>query len=174
MSEQAISEAYLQSECYWWFAETYPAERPYLWANLNNPRSMVTGSQLKGMGMLAGISDMTYLASGNYPYFLELKLPNGRQSKQQIEFAKNIELRGGIYAIIRSIEDFKFWVHVGMTHAGHSVNAFELLAYCEFMRLKQEPMRNIKFWLWARRNFADTTLNQDTIDYFTNLKLTIQ
>jgi hypothetical protein len=167
-------EARFQAECYAWFCHTYPTERPYLWMNYNNPPGAFQGAQLKSMGMLAGIADMTYLASGNYPYFLELKLPNGKQSQQQIEFAKNIELRGGIYAVVRSIEDFKFWVHVGMTHAGHSVNAFELLAYCEFMGLKQVPMRNIKFWLWARRNFADTKLNQDTIDYFTNLKLTIQ
>lgn len=172
MSEQqAISEARLQSECYWWFAENYPTERPYLWANLNNPRSMVTGSQLKGMGMLAGIADMTYLAFGNYPYFLELKLPNGRQSKQQIEFAQNIERRGGIYAVVRSIEEFKFWVHVGMTHAGHYSKALPyLILYAENMQIDYKPLMNLHEYLWQKEGI----LSPDTIDYFTNLKLTIQ
>ena len=165
-----MSEARLQSECYWWFAENYPTERPYLWANLNNPRSMVTGSQLKGMGMLAGIADMTYLAAGNYPYFLELKLPNGKQKPEQIEFAKKVKERGGIYTVIRSIEQFKFWIHVGMTHAGHSANSFSIIEYSETMGIDYTYLLDVKQCLWNNA----TPFKDETIQYFTNLKMKIQ
>ena len=112
-------EAHFQAECYAWFCHTYPTERPYLWMNYNNPQGAFQGAQLKSMGMLPGISDMTYLAVDNFPYFFELKVAYGKQSPAQITFEKNIKERGGVYAIIRSLDEFKFWANVGITHAVH-------------------------------------------------------
>ncbi len=41
------------------------------------------------------------------PYFLEVKRPNSYQSPEQKEFQRQAEAAGGLYAVVRSIEDVK-------------------------------------------------------------------
>jgi len=51
-----------------------------------------------------GMSDILAVHVG-VPYFLEVKTPTGTQSAEQKLFQKDVEKAGGIYAIVRSIED---------------------------------------------------------------------
>jgi len=106
----------LQASCYIEFCSRYPQERQYLWMNFNNPPSAIAGAKLKSMGLTPGISDMTFLARGNFSYFIEFKVRPNKQSPKQIDFQKAVEDRGAIYSVVHSREEFFFWVHVAMLH----------------------------------------------------------
>lgn len=58
------------------------------------------------MGLLSGVSDLIAVLPGKV-LFIELKLPNGRQSKSQIDFEKRVTILGHQYFIIRSLDEFK-------------------------------------------------------------------
>ena len=161
-------EAHFQAECYAWFCHTYPTERPYLWMNYNNPQGAFQGAQLKSMGMLPGISDMTYLAVDNFPYFFELKVAYGKQSPAQITFEKNIKERGGVYAIIRSLDEFKFWINVGITHAVHRPGGSPVI-YSIVMGVNISHLQAINRFL-----YHGEALPEETKKYFTNIVLCLQ
>ena len=55
-------EYQLQSACVKLFAMLKPNEEGRLFLNLNNPRSRSNGYFLKGIGLTAGVADMTYLS----------------------------------------------------------------------------------------------------------------
>jgi hypothetical protein len=73
----------------------------------NSPKNAIDGARLKAMGMVAGVSDMIYLRDGLPPLCIELKLPDGIQSKAQKEWQKVAESVGCEYVIIRSLADFQ-------------------------------------------------------------------
>lgn len=110
------AEAKLQANCYIEFCSRYPSERQYLWMNFNNPPNAIAGAKLKSMGLTPGISDTTYLAYGNFSYFIEFKIPPNKQSPKQIQFQKAVEARGAIYAVVYNREEFFFWIHAAMLH----------------------------------------------------------
>ena len=105
MSE--ITEARLQSECFLWHWNTRPNERGLLFMVHNNPRNATDGARLKAMGMVAGVSDMIYLRDGLPPLCIELKLPDGIQSKAQKQWQQVAESTGAKYVVIRSLDEFK-------------------------------------------------------------------
>lgn len=51
-----------------------------------------------------GMSDILCVHIGR-PYFLEVKTAIGKQSPEQKQFQLDVEKAGGIYAVVRSIED---------------------------------------------------------------------
>ena len=104
-----ISESKLQQTCYTWFWNHYPDLRGCLWMNYNNPKNAAHGAVLKGMGLVAGVADMSLLANGKF-YGLEFKTPTGRQSKGQIRWAEAIAKQGGYYLIITSFDQFKEFI----------------------------------------------------------------
>ena len=161
-------EARFQADCYVWFCNTYPSERPYLWMNYNNPPNAFQGGQLKTMGMLPGISDLTYLAADNFPYFFELKVAYGKQSPAQITFEKNIKERGGIYTIIRSLDEFKFWANIWITHVAHRQSPIPV-DYAEFMGIPIRHLETINRFL-----YRNGTLGEETKKYFTDIVLCLQ
>lgn len=110
------AEAKLQANCYIEFCARYPQERQYLWMNFNNPPNAIAGAKLKSMGLTPGISDMTFLARGNFSYFIEFKVRPNRQSPNQIEFQKAVEARAAVYAVVYNREEFFFWIHVAILH----------------------------------------------------------
>jgi hypothetical protein len=65
------------------------------------------GAILKGMGLIAGVSDMVYLRPDGKPIFVELKTAEGRQSAAQIEWARKITEARYLYVVVRSLEEFK-------------------------------------------------------------------
>ena len=85
----------------------HPKERRMLFAINNNSVNRIKGAQMKSIGVVSGVSDMIYLnPRTGQPQFLELKLPHGRQSPNQIEFQSIVESMGFEYHIIKTIEDF--------------------------------------------------------------------
>jgi len=83
-----------------------PNEEGLLFLNLNNPRSRANGYFLKGIGLTAGVADMTYL-SPKGAVFLEFKTPKGKQSLSQKWWQGLVEDAGYRYEVIRSVEDFQ-------------------------------------------------------------------
>ena len=77
-----MDEYNLQAACVKLFAMLRPNEQGLLFLNLNNPRSRSNGYFLKGIGLTAGVADMTYL-SPKGAVFLEFKTPKGKQSLSQ-------------------------------------------------------------------------------------------
>ena len=57
-----MEEYNLQAACVKLFALMRPNEQGLLFLNLNNPRSRSNGYFLKGIGLTAGVADMTYLS----------------------------------------------------------------------------------------------------------------
>ena len=101
-----MTEEKLQSECYLWFHDTYPQYRGQLCYNLNNPRNRIRGMMDKAMGLQPGRSDMVLYHQGR-AYMIELKLPDGVQSKIQEKWEAVIKQAGFSYVVIRSLEEFK-------------------------------------------------------------------
>lgn len=102
-----ITESRLQSDCFLWHWNTYPLERGRLFMCHNNPRNAIDGNRLKAQGMVAGVSDMIYLRYGLPPLCIELKLPDGVQSKAQKQWQQVAESSGAEYIVVRSLDEFK-------------------------------------------------------------------
>ena len=109
------SEANLQKACYKLFCTLKPLEYGLLYLNHNNAANAIQGSILKGMGMVAGVADMTYLT--NPVTFLEFKVGNGRQSEAQKNWQKLVESKGFRYEIIRTQAEFCRAVGIDLTGA---------------------------------------------------------
>ncbi len=60
----------------------------------------------QGLGSYKGICDLIALKNGKV-IFIECKSLKGKLSKWQEGFQIDISLRGGNYAVVRSIEDLK-------------------------------------------------------------------
>jgi hypothetical protein len=116
-SKNQVTESRLQSEVYTWFHNTYPEQRGQLFMIYNNPKNAAHGAILKAMGMVAGCSDLIYLAPTGKVYFLECKLPEGVQSKDQKKFENMVSGIGHTYRIFRSVEQFQEIIKtISMTH----------------------------------------------------------
>lgn len=98
-------EEILQQKCFVWFHNTYPELRGTMWLVHNNSKNRIEGSKLKGMGMVKGVSDMSWLHGGKY-YGIELKNEPGAQSPEQKKWEQAMTAQGGVYVLIRSFEEF--------------------------------------------------------------------
>ena len=107
------SEFNLQKSCYKLFCNLKPREYGLLYLNHNNAANAVQGAILKGMGMVAGVADMTYLT--NPVTFIEFKVGKGRQSEAQKNWQQLVESRGYRYIIVRSHADFCKAVGIELT-----------------------------------------------------------
>ncbi|NDG19243.1 MAG: VRR-NUC domain-containing protein [Betaproteobacteria bacterium] len=96
----------LQAACVKLFKLLKPQEEGRLFLNLNNPRSRTNGHFLKGIGLTAGVADMTYL-SDKGAIFLEFKAKKGKQSLSQKWWQGVVEAVDYKYVVIRSLEDFQ-------------------------------------------------------------------
>ena len=95
----------LQKRCFKWFSYQYPQYKGLLYMNMNNPRNKINGALMKAAGMVSGVSDLTLLHKGNV-YFIELKTPKGKMSKNQIEWRMKVAEYGFPYYVIRDFSDF--------------------------------------------------------------------
>jgi hypothetical protein len=98
-------EEILQQKCYVWFHNGYPELRGTMWLVHNNAKDGREGAKLKAMGMVKGVSDMSWLHGGKY-YGIEFKTETGRQSAEQKKWEQAITAQGGVYVLIRSFEEF--------------------------------------------------------------------
>lgn len=123
------TEAYIQNQIYIWFHNTYP--KYIIHANTNGIalsfpkdkigkdlipkiyhsliRMMVTKSvsMLKLIGLVEGISDLIIWLPGAKAIMVEVKDDKGKQSPAQIKIQNKLENIGGVYLLVRSLEDFK-------------------------------------------------------------------
>lgn len=103
-------EHQLQVECVNWFRCTYPSLEYVLFAVPNGgQRSAKTAADLKAEGVLAGVADLILLKSNRYYGYMaiEMKTPKGRQQESQKAFEDAVNKSGGIYKLVRSLEQFK-------------------------------------------------------------------
>lgn len=109
-----MTESQMQSECFIWFWNTYPDQRRMLLHVDNNSFNAIEGNRKKAMGVVKGVSDFILILPGMV-MFIELKLPTGRQSDEQIDFQKKVVGRSHPYTIIRSVNQFKelIWQVIG-------------------------------------------------------------
>lgn len=98
----------LQSACFIWHWNACPEERGLLYMNHNNPRDARQGAYLKAMGLISGVSDMTYIhPDGSGITFIEFKAERGSQSKSQKWWQGVVEKAGCRYIVIKTLEQFK-------------------------------------------------------------------
>ena len=67
-------------------------------------RDAITGAQMKGLGVIAGVPDLTILGDGK-TYFMEVKSKSGRLQPSQKMFFGKLERNGIEYAVVRSVDD---------------------------------------------------------------------
>lgn len=101
------TEARLQHDCFTWHWNAFPHERGRLWMQYNNPKNARHGAVLKGMGLVAGVSDMAYLKPDGRTAFVEFKEPAGRQSLAQKQWQQTVTALGAEYRIVTSLEQFQ-------------------------------------------------------------------
>lgn len=98
-----------QEHCVRWFSLQYPEYATLLHHSPNggarNPRE---GARFKRMGTRAGFPDLVFLLPrGGHPYLcIEFKTDKGRQSDTQREYQRAVESVGGLYALVRSFDEF--------------------------------------------------------------------
>jgi hypothetical protein len=63
---------------------------------------------LAGLGVHPGISDFTAIRYGQV-IFIEIKTDKGIQSDNQKKFQEQVKSHGGLYYIVRSIDDLISW-----------------------------------------------------------------
>lgn len=83
---------------------------PELWLARNNVGQMIDKDGRRvvfGVGG-KGAADLIGMWSGRF-VALEIKTPIGRQSPEQKLFQALVEKRGGVYALLRSVEDARQW-----------------------------------------------------------------
>lgn len=102
----------LQAACVKWFDFQYPNLKHLLFSIPNEgARSPRNGARLKAMGRRAGMPDMVYLGATSVT-FVEFKTPKGRLSKEQKEMHTKLVASGFNVVVIRSLEEFKYWITV--------------------------------------------------------------
>lgn len=100
----------LQQACRQWFDAQYPRLRLLLHHSPNEGqlvRGARDGAKRRAMGMRPGFPDFVLLVPGKWPYLaLELKSARGRQSPLQHAYQEAVEMAGGRYVLVRSLDDF--------------------------------------------------------------------
>jgi hypothetical protein len=101
------SENALQTECFTWFWNTYPALRGLLMAIPNGgKRSPREAKRMKHEGLTAGAPDMLFCYNGR-AIFLELKTAKGVLSDEQKHIHVQLRRQNMAVHIVRDIEHFK-------------------------------------------------------------------
>ena len=60
----------------------------------------------QGLGSHLGMADLTAIKNGKV-IFVEVKTPKGRLGEYQRKFKRDIEEHGGIYLVVRSVEELE-------------------------------------------------------------------
>jgi hypothetical protein len=115
MGIDSISELQLQAQCYQWAYGTYPQIRGLLWHVPNETKPFpgepkhdyyIRLNKMKAAGLVKGVSDLHFYWR-NRLYCFELKVDYNKESTEQIAFGARIQMEGGYYDSIRTLEQFK-------------------------------------------------------------------
>jgi hypothetical protein len=80
-----------------------------LWRNNVGMAWMKTGAPVRfGVGNPGG-ADLLGIFRGRF-VAVEIKTPVGRQSREQKLFQQLVERKGGVYVVLRSVEDAQAWL----------------------------------------------------------------
>jgi hypothetical protein len=102
-------EAAIQSE----FFRVFPLKFPHIPNKLlfavpnGGSRNKLEAANLKRQGVKAGVADVILQVPAKWYncLCLEFKTPSGKQSPEQQEFQRQIELAGGKYIVARSVQE---------------------------------------------------------------------
>lgn len=102
-----MSELQLQSACFQWVWNHYPATRFCLFHVPNGAsRNKIEATQLKASGVVKGVHDLLFYWKGQL-YCFELKVGNNQQSPEQIAWGAAMMAQGAICKEVRDILTFK-------------------------------------------------------------------
>ena len=102
-----MNEQQLHTACYTWFHNTYHAERGMLHHNNNNSVNSIAGNKMKAMGVVPGVSDFELILKNGVVAFIEMKTRTGVLADEQKRFSAMIVLRGHLYFVVRTLEEFQ-------------------------------------------------------------------
>lgn len=102
-------ETCLQMHAWAWVSKTYPDLLIFHVAN-ERQAAVQYHVKLKRLGVLKGTADFLAFPSAHYKAAIELKDDEGEQDKDQKYFQKRWERAGGVYFLVRTLEDFKIIV----------------------------------------------------------------
>jgi hypothetical protein len=124
-SNDKFSEEYLQSLCYQWFHNTYPALRGLLFHIPNGGnRSVREGAKFKAMGVVPGVPDLLLCVPCGMAWhalFIEMKAQGGKLSPAQVKEQPRLRSAGYAVETIDSIDAFKALVSNWVAHTHHSI-----------------------------------------------------
>ena len=101
-------EGATQQACVTWFRLAYPRYVIFSVPN-GGSRNAKEAANLKREGALAGVSDLIIVAD-RAVMFVEMKTPENKQQKTQIEFQHNVERLGHTYVVCHSLNEFQLAV----------------------------------------------------------------
>jgi hypothetical protein len=106
------SENKIQSDCFQWFHNSFKHLRGLLFHVPNGEyRDMATANRLKAMGVVPGIPDLIFNYRGR-TYFIEMKKPGGKPSKEQIKIHDILDQHRFTVWIVDSLEGFKKLINI--------------------------------------------------------------
>lgn len=107
------SESQLQNHIVVWFSQTFPHLHGSLFEINNNPRNIKEAMYRRGMGMIAGASDLILIAN-NVVAGIELKHPTTKHTKshleQQLNWGKHIVSQGAKFLMSDNDEEIKEFI----------------------------------------------------------------
>jgi hypothetical protein len=98
-----FEEQIIQKACVRWFRAQHPNR--ILYANYNNAHNRTQGGINKGMGVTAGVPDLTYIHPTYGLLYIEVKTKKGRVSDAQKEFLSKLDGQYPCF-LVRSFDDF--------------------------------------------------------------------
>lgn len=111
---KSISEHTIQTQCVAWFAHQYPKLRGLLFAIPNGgQRGKAQAGKLRAEGVQRGVADLFLSVPSMWAHglYIEMKNATGRQTADQAAFQKQVESKGYMYRICRTLEEFQLQIN---------------------------------------------------------------
>lgn len=118
------TEEQLQAECFLWYYNKYrfdPIYSKMLHHNDNNSYNKVVGARKKALGVVSGVSDFE-LTTFRQVHYIEMKIPDGKQSDEQKVFQFQVESLGFPYIILYSFVDFQNYIYAALATSEQRLN----------------------------------------------------
>jgi hypothetical protein len=105
--ESNQTEGRIQSDCFQWFNNSFPALRGLMYHVPNGgKRHIKEAMDFKAMGVVAGVPDLEF-HFWRRTFFLECKTPQGVLSKEQVKIHQILDQHGFRVFVFRSLEEFQ-------------------------------------------------------------------
>jgi hypothetical protein len=110
------SEALIQQQIFIWLNNTYRNLIIHSVPNGSSTGDARIISQMSQLGMVRGIADLIIWLPNGKAIMVEVKNSTGSQSADQIKIQQKLEKLGGIYILVRSLDDFKQKISLYLTN----------------------------------------------------------